>query len=326
MADAKDTRRCGHRAVVLAVAGWIRRTKPTQRATFAAHARWLASRHAVTAARVLTGVRLRIWHATGSTSGRSRILVTDVENPVGHVPDGSQSNTRGWIPCHTTTLRPCRITVADLDTVTAFFVGLGLEVEGMFVEGEFLDTVIGSPLPTEIVMLRPPDGGTGWSCRASSGPTTSRVTAAMANELGLRNVAFEVDDLQARRPADRGRLRAGRRHRPVRAHLAHGLRARTGGDHRVPGRADRLTPPSMLDQPDVRRRDAPAVPMVTRTRSAGPDPTDAARVGSWTDPPRLSFTFRLVRVVPQHHRADKAVGPRTIGQPPISIELFMFAP
>ena len=39
------------------------------------------------------------------------------------------------------------ITVADLDTVTAFFVGLGLEVEGtrMFVEGEFLDTVIGIP-------------------------------------------------------------------------------------------------------------------------------------------------------------------------------------
>jgi catechol 2,3-dioxygenase-like lactoylglutathione lyase family enzyme len=55
------------------------------------------------------------------------------------------------------------ITVADLDTVTAFFVGLGLEVEGrMFVEGEFLDTVIGIPdSRTEIVMLRPPDGGAG---------------------------------------------------------------------------------------------------------------------------------------------------------------------
>ena len=38
------------------------------------------------------------------------------------------------------------ITVADLDAVTAFFVGLGLEVEGRtFVEGEFLDTVIGIP-------------------------------------------------------------------------------------------------------------------------------------------------------------------------------------
>jgi hypothetical protein len=47
--------------------------------------------------------------------------------------------------------------------VTAFFVALGLEVEGMrmFVAGEFLDTEIGIPdLRTEIVMLRPPDGGT----------------------------------------------------------------------------------------------------------------------------------------------------------------------
>jgi catechol 2,3-dioxygenase-like lactoylglutathione lyase family enzyme len=55
------------------------------------------------------------------------------------------------------------ITVADRDTVTAFFVGLGLEVEGMrmFVEGEFIDTVSGIPdSRTEIVMLRPPDGRT----------------------------------------------------------------------------------------------------------------------------------------------------------------------
>ncbi len=38
------------------------------------------------------------------------------------------------------------ITVAVLDTVTAFFVGLGLEVEGRtFVDGEFVDTVIGIP-------------------------------------------------------------------------------------------------------------------------------------------------------------------------------------
>jgi hypothetical protein len=46
--------------------------------------------------------------------------------------------------------------------VTAFFVGLGLEVENrMFVEGEFLDTVIGIPgSRTEIVMLQPADGGT----------------------------------------------------------------------------------------------------------------------------------------------------------------------
>ncbi len=47
------------------------------------------------------------------------------------------------------------ITVADLDAVTAFFVGLGLEVEGrMFMEGEFVDTVIGIPdSRSEIVTL-----------------------------------------------------------------------------------------------------------------------------------------------------------------------------
>ena len=92
------------------------------------------------------------------------------------------------------------ITVADLDAVTAFFVGLGLEVEGRtFVEGEFVDTVIGiSGSRSHIVMLRPPAGGTGlelssfvWPDHEPGSPT------AMANELGLRNVSFEVDDLQA---------------------------------------------------------------------------------------------------------------------------------
>ena len=55
------------------------------------------------------------------------------------------------------------ITVADLDAVSAFFVELGFEVEGRtFLEGEFLDTVIGIPdSRTEMVMLRPPDGGVG---------------------------------------------------------------------------------------------------------------------------------------------------------------------
>jgi catechol 2,3-dioxygenase-like lactoylglutathione lyase family enzyme len=92
------------------------------------------------------------------------------------------------------------ITVADLDTVTAFFVGLGLEVEGrMFVEGEFLDTVIGIPdSRTEIVMLRPPDGGTTVELSSFVRPDHEPGSpAAMANQLGLRNVAFEVDDLEA---------------------------------------------------------------------------------------------------------------------------------
>jgi catechol 2,3-dioxygenase-like lactoylglutathione lyase family enzyme len=92
------------------------------------------------------------------------------------------------------------ITVADLDAVTAFFVGLGLEIEGsrMFVEGEFLDTVIGIPdSRTEIVMLRPPDGGTRLELSSFVRPDHEPGSPdAMANELGLRNVAFEVDDLR----------------------------------------------------------------------------------------------------------------------------------
>ena len=92
------------------------------------------------------------------------------------------------------------ITVADLDTVTAFFVGLGLEVEGRtFVESEFLDTVSGIPdSRTEIVMLRALDGGSRIELARFVRPDhTPGSPAAMPNELGLRNVCFEVDDLQA---------------------------------------------------------------------------------------------------------------------------------
>jgi catechol 2,3-dioxygenase-like lactoylglutathione lyase family enzyme len=83
------------------------------------------------------------------------------------------------------------ITVDDLDLVTAFFVGLGLEVEGTtFVEGEFLDTVIGIPdSRTEIVMLRPPGGGTGIELSSFVRPDHEPGSpVAMANELGLRSV------------------------------------------------------------------------------------------------------------------------------------------
>jgi catechol 2,3-dioxygenase-like lactoylglutathione lyase family enzyme len=92
------------------------------------------------------------------------------------------------------------ITVDDLDAATAFFAGLGLEVEGrMFVEGEFLDTVIGIPdSRTEIVMLRPPGGGTGVELSSFVRPEHEPGSpAAMATELGLRNVCFEITDLQA---------------------------------------------------------------------------------------------------------------------------------
>jgi catechol 2,3-dioxygenase-like lactoylglutathione lyase family enzyme len=92
------------------------------------------------------------------------------------------------------------VTVEDLDSAAAFFAGLGLEVEGRtFVEGEFIDTVCGIPgSRCEVVMLRPPGGGTGLELASFVRPDhVPGSPAAMANELGLRNVCFEITDLRA---------------------------------------------------------------------------------------------------------------------------------
>jgi len=92
------------------------------------------------------------------------------------------------------------ITVADLDAAAAFFVALGFEVEGrMLMEGEFVDTVIGIPNSrSEILTLVPPDGGTRLELSSFISPDHQPGSpASMSTELGLRNVAFVVDDLQA---------------------------------------------------------------------------------------------------------------------------------
>lgn len=92
------------------------------------------------------------------------------------------------------------ITVSDLDTVTAFFVALGLELQGRTeLEGEFLDTVIGMPeARTEVVLLRPPDGGAAIELSRFLRPGHEPGPPdPMHNQLGLRNVTFEVDDLDA---------------------------------------------------------------------------------------------------------------------------------
>jgi len=92
------------------------------------------------------------------------------------------------------------ITVADLEAAAAFFVGLGFEVEGrMFMEGEFVDIVIGIPgSRSEIMTLVPPGGGTKLELSSFVRPDHEPGSPeAMSTELGLRNVAFVVDDLQA---------------------------------------------------------------------------------------------------------------------------------
>ena len=92
------------------------------------------------------------------------------------------------------------ITVADLDAALDFFVSLGMEIEGRTVmEGEFLDTVCGIPNSrTEVAMLRLPGGGTTVEVCTFVRPELDQGNPnAMSTEIGLRNIAFEVEDLHA---------------------------------------------------------------------------------------------------------------------------------
>lgn len=92
------------------------------------------------------------------------------------------------------------INVLDLAPVTAFFVGLGFEEEGRtFVEGDFIDVVIGIPgSRTEVVMLRAPGGGTGLELARFVRPDALPGTPdAPPNQLGMRSIGVEVTGLEA---------------------------------------------------------------------------------------------------------------------------------
>jgi catechol 2,3-dioxygenase-like lactoylglutathione lyase family enzyme len=92
------------------------------------------------------------------------------------------------------------ITVSDLDAAVDFFTALGLESQGrQHIEGDFIDTVTGIPgSRTEIVMLAPPGGGTCVELSSFERPDHLPGSPdAMANELGLRSIAFEVEDIRA---------------------------------------------------------------------------------------------------------------------------------
>ena len=93
------------------------------------------------------------------------------------------------------------VTVEDLEAVTAFFLNLGLEQEGpsQIVEGDWVDRVVGlTDVRVEVVMLRAPNGGTKLELSKFHRPVDERgPQSAPANQLGLCNVAFAVDDIQA---------------------------------------------------------------------------------------------------------------------------------
>jgi catechol 2,3-dioxygenase-like lactoylglutathione lyase family enzyme len=92
------------------------------------------------------------------------------------------------------------IVVDDLAAATAFFVELGLELQGEWsVEGGWVDRIVGlEGVRTDSAMLETPDGHGRLELvkfQAPSGRGGDR--HAPANTPGIRHLAFAVDDIDA---------------------------------------------------------------------------------------------------------------------------------
>jgi catechol 2,3-dioxygenase-like lactoylglutathione lyase family enzyme len=92
------------------------------------------------------------------------------------------------------------VVVDDLDAVTAFFVGLGFELEGrMQVEGEVVDDINGlDGVRAELTMVRTPDGTGKLEIVKYHAPVDDNGAHPLPpNRPGFRHLAFEVDKLDA---------------------------------------------------------------------------------------------------------------------------------
>ncbi len=92
------------------------------------------------------------------------------------------------------------INVNDLAAAKAFFLDFGFEVqwEGEM-GGELLETVVGlCDAKTSVVMIGLPDGQMNLELIKYHTPTDTRdIQRPFANTLGIRHIAFAVDDIEA---------------------------------------------------------------------------------------------------------------------------------
>ena len=92
------------------------------------------------------------------------------------------------------------IVVDDLTAATAFFVALGLEVDGeTSVEGDLVDRINGlAGVRADVVMLNTPDGRPQLELAKYRSPAyTGDDRPAPANAPGIRHILFVVDDIEA---------------------------------------------------------------------------------------------------------------------------------
>ena len=93
------------------------------------------------------------------------------------------------------------IVVDDLEAAKAFFVALGMELEGEApIEGPWVDRVNGlDGVRVDIAMMRTPDGHGKLELTKFHSPTavSAEPENALGNTLGLRSIMFAVDDIDA---------------------------------------------------------------------------------------------------------------------------------
>ena len=92
------------------------------------------------------------------------------------------------------------IVVDDLEAAKAFFVELGMELEGQtIVEGRGVDLVVGlENVRSEIAMMRTPDGHGRLELDKFHTPAAVRTEPkdTPVNTLGIRRIMFAVDDIE----------------------------------------------------------------------------------------------------------------------------------
>jgi catechol 2,3-dioxygenase-like lactoylglutathione lyase family enzyme len=92
------------------------------------------------------------------------------------------------------------VIVNDLPAAKAFFLDFGLEVQGEAeMEGALLDNLLGlSKVKTSLVMMRPPGGEASIELiKFHTPPHEKGVQQLPVNALGIRHIAFLVEDLEA---------------------------------------------------------------------------------------------------------------------------------
>jgi catechol 2,3-dioxygenase-like lactoylglutathione lyase family enzyme len=91
------------------------------------------------------------------------------------------------------------IVVDDLEAAVAFFVDLGMELDGeASVEGRWVNGVVGlDNVQADIAMVRTPDGHGRLELTKFHTPTAIGADpSAPANTLGIRRIMFAVDDIE----------------------------------------------------------------------------------------------------------------------------------